>query len=429
MLIPKEVFNVSKCAARESSRYALNGVRVERGEGGVCRAITTDGRRLMVAEWSDEHLQLEYPPVTGAEPGNFGPGDGVIISAKQWDEAGKAIPKNGIARAKPILNNCHLDEGAVLAHKVTDADGDRPCPIRLTSTDLDHERAIKGHAVEGHFPKWQDFMPNYRVGENAVEIGVNPAYLAEVCKVVEATATDEDSRGVRLVIPTDPKRPMLVQGRAVGTGVEGKAVIMPVNLNANSHPDGYDDEAAEWSVLRKAPEMLRVLTAVFDSSIMPQLAKGTANQRALHDYIGELVTKLGRDWAEKPVEEANAEEETGEATDEEPVEPEIEETAQVNATESGDVVDKPDAPGPVGDAATDPPRVPDEVQREEKRVTVRKLRTVPDKVAPVSGARCRRCGASAHRAKFSPNDTWLVADGAAYCPVCEAAISTEGGAR
>jgi hypothetical protein len=40
----------------------------------------------------------------------------------------------------------------------------------------------------------------------------------------------------------------------------------------------------------------------------------------------------------------------------------------------------------------------------------------PDNVAPVSGPRCRGCGANAGRAPAGQG--WTVTDGAAYCPGC-----------
>jgi hypothetical protein len=340
----------------------------------------TDGRRLIKATWADEDLRPEYPPGVG----NGEPVEGfeTIIPTKQWDEAGKLIPKNG---PKPILWHALLDETVDKAK------------IAMGATDCDHVRKIEGQPVDGKFPKYDDVIPDYTVGEDAVEIGVNPKLFAEVLKVVEAI------------------------------GTEATVVQTPVNLTGER----------DWRTIRKGDETpIQVATAAcracatflraFDAD------KDVREQelRNAYDQSLDVVerTEKWHCWLQRE-DGATA---VDDATPDDPApEPaaEFEEMPQDAPTGSGGADTTPDAPDPVGDAPAAPARDPVEVESEPKRVTVRRLRTKPDDVAPVSGARCRRCGASAHRSKFSPRDRWLIVNGAAYCPVCEAAINAEGGAR
>jgi hypothetical protein len=49
-------------------------------------------------------------------------------------------------------------------------------------------------------------------------------------------------------------------------------------------------------------------------------------------------------------------------------------------------------------------------------VTCAALAANPDKIAPVSGCRCRECGANANNRPL--NEQWLIKDSAAWCAEC-----------
>lgn len=217
MLIPREVFAVSKCAAKETTRYAINGVMTEREADGMCRATAMDGRRVLTVTWDDKPTRDGFPPVDGA---SADPIDGfsAIVSMQQWNEAGKLIPKNGTARSKPVLAHYLLDEAS--------ANG----TIAMKTTDLEHDRGITAESLKGSFLNWRDVMPDYTVGVNAVEIGFNPQLLAELLRAIEDTATDCESRGVRFVVPIIPTRPLVIDAHTDGR--EATAALMPVNMRA-----------------------------------------------------------------------------------------------------------------------------------------------------------------------------------------------------
>lgn len=271
MLIPRQVFAVSKLVSREPTRYAIDGVEVRRVDG-QCVATALDGRRLISVKWSDEDIRSEFPP----DVGDVAPLDDfqAIVSRSQWDEAGKLIPKR---TRRPVLGNCLLDENS--------ANG----TVTMTATDLDQSRSVSGKSREGNFPKCQDVIPDYDVGRNAVAIGVNPRFLAEVARVVEDTAVGDATDGVRLIIPTDPRRPMVIDSEA--NGVQATAVLMPVK-----HPgvDKSDD-----TPIRMALTMVTLLKNIILSGGYALLRKGHADygdlaeQRECADSIVETLEHLG----------------------------------------------------------------------------------------------------------------------------------------
>ena len=53
MLIPKRIFAISKAAAKDQERYAMNGVCLQRTPDGRPLAVATDGHRLVVATWPE----------------------------------------------------------------------------------------------------------------------------------------------------------------------------------------------------------------------------------------------------------------------------------------------------------------------------------------------------------------------------------------
>lgn len=206
MLIPKRVFKISALAARDTSRHPINGVFVAREAGGKCLAVATDGRRLIRVRWNDKHLRPKFPAV-GLGSVESVKDFSAIVATKQWDDAGKAIPKRA---NKPILEHCLLDETGING-KVTMG-------------------SLNGDTVEGKFPGYKNVIPNYTIGKDAVEIDVNPKLMAEILKVVETVATDDKSRSIRLVVPTDPSRPIVIKGHTAD-GIEATAILMPITLS------------------------------------------------------------------------------------------------------------------------------------------------------------------------------------------------------
>ncbi len=197
MLIPKELAAIAKIAAKESTRYAINGVYVKRTQSGACVASVTDGRRMVQVTWNDSH-DLDAKPVKGFS---------AIVPAPVWKEALKSVPRR--------------ENEASLAESGTKPAGNM---VAMESTDGETSRLISVPQPDGGFPRVADVIPSYEDGESS-EIGVDLGLLAEMLTVVQSTVGSE-YRNTSLIVPTDPKRPLTIKA-SNGEGLSVVAVLMP----------------------------------------------------------------------------------------------------------------------------------------------------------------------------------------------------------
>ena len=221
MLVPKRIFAISKAAAREQGRYAINGVALQRTPDGRPLALATDGRRLLVATWREEKAadlpegvmqgqDIQHTPDAEAH----GLTQGVIVPLTAWAEAERSIPRKA---PRPILKHAAFGvEGRM---------------VKIGASDLEIAKRNDALAVAGIFPKWRSVLPRYDEDET-VCVSVNPKYLAELAQTVADIAGDQDDGSVTLVIK-DGKRPLLVvketpEGAAIG-------VLMPCGDEKDDH--------------------------------------------------------------------------------------------------------------------------------------------------------------------------------------------------
>ena len=214
-----------RCAAPWSS----SGVLVERNDEGKARAVATDGRRLILSEWFEDDPK-DYPPIEGFSSEHRN-GFSAILPTGALKAAAKGI-KN--SRYKPILGNVAIDEQS--------ANG----KVLLSTTDLETVQQSTVATCEGHFPKWQDVVPDYKTIKAAsrtrrnglprdsfpsIRIGVNAKLLAELLTTICKINKDADGGNVvSLEVPLSPDRPMVIHSEAPEFG-KTTAVIMPVNLS------------------------------------------------------------------------------------------------------------------------------------------------------------------------------------------------------
>jgi len=211
MLIPTQVCkNVGKVAAKETTRYAIDGVLLER-RSDHCLAAATDGRMLLRARWSDAD-HAEYPAVDGL---NLEPQAGfkTLIPSAELADVAKMPPRRPTRR---ILGRIALDE-----HTCNGS-------ATFKSTDLSSVQTREVKTVEGHFPMYEDVIPRYRIGFDAIEIGVSPELLIRLLTAMAGAATSDDNRGVRLVVPIRPSSPIFLESR--NNEVQATGVLMPVGL-------------------------------------------------------------------------------------------------------------------------------------------------------------------------------------------------------
>ncbi len=156
----------SRAVARETSRYAINGVQLESDDDGV-RLAATDGRRLVIAG-----LQCETTTYRGQ----------VIIPVRFAHLVQRWSSKLDAPLAITITTSS-TDEGTRLPAEVTIAGPDW----------LLHTREL-----DGHFPRYREFVPS-----SGSRFAVDRQSLIETLKQV-TLATSSESRMVR--VDLSPRR-------------------------------------------------------------------------------------------------------------------------------------------------------------------------------------------------------------------------------
>jgi DNA polymerase III sliding clamp (beta) subunit (PCNA family) len=195
--LPKAVLAARLCAHPERTRYAMDGVLLERADG-QCRAIATDGKRLLALEWADT-----------TEGGGGGDVFTVLPSAMLE------------AAAKGATKACDSIP-ATLNGKVTLA-----VPTKAGETRLE------ALPVEGHFPPYREVFPADR---EEIVLAINVELLHGLAKALhQATGTlvERGDLSVRLRIARDKPAESAIMVEAIGAtdgAVRGVGLLMPLNI-------------------------------------------------------------------------------------------------------------------------------------------------------------------------------------------------------
>ncbi len=460
MLVPGILSKLGNLVARESTRYAINGILLKRDADGKCVAAVTNGRFLCVSKWDDEPIRGEFPVIHGCDSSPKTDFE-VVVDLRQWKSAHKLLPKRTINQT---YNRFLVDEHS--------ANG----KLTISATDGTATSNCVDDSLELDFPHYEDIVPKYEVGVEAVEIGVDPKRLAELLLTMSEVGADVESKGVRLVIPVDPSRPMAIHGRSISEQIESTGVLMPVNLNVPTQSHGTQQVAA----------LLRIVEALYSADQHKQGSeeRQVAINRAIGD-AGELlrgtmgyvtISKsefpilkkmewsyppgLGKECLVSPACYASIRKSYDAAIPEVDVDairekvdgkkPSPPEPAVLGDSSPGDStptpgsldaaiernagkkLKSPENKGPwVVDSKTGKASRLPKVKKKKTstpraapapastRVSISRLRSAPNKWAPVSGSRCRLCGANVNRSQFAPSSKWLVVNGEAFCPECE----------
>jgi hypothetical protein len=236
MLIPRQIACLGKIAAKDSTRYAMSAIRIERHRGQP-RAMATDGRRAVIFSWLEPDAS-GFPPIAGLSSRPV-PDYAANIPPKALADAGR-----GIARTtRPILEHLLLDESS-------------PELVRLATTTLDNITRSEAHAEEGDFPPVEDVLPNparegalydhKRHGElpcSHIRIGVNAKLLAQTLEVLAQLAADDSNNTVVLTIPVSGTSPLRLDARSPER--QAVAAVMPVSVDyaAYDQPAEPEEEA------------------------------------------------------------------------------------------------------------------------------------------------------------------------------------------
>jgi len=257
MFVPRSVLSqMPVCADSTSQRYALGGVHLER-EGELARAVTTDGTRLLLAEWDDGELRRNVPEVAGvltAVDEAFAT-EGTLICSSECNRLAKmAKPSASASGRLPHTNSVVLQEAG--------ANG----TLKAAATDGSTSSTAEVATVEGRFPKWRDVVPDYsgkrvshftfqtpeesdeqttgiwrkdelalrtetetaqcRPKDAVLWVRVNAKFLAECALAISKMSCSAENAGVDLLVPLDPFRPIILSKQ--DADVKCKAVIMPI---------------------------------------------------------------------------------------------------------------------------------------------------------------------------------------------------------
>lgn len=216
MLVPKQALSVVSCATRESTRYAIGGVLIERDKDGVARTVATDGRRLAVVTWP-ECDPKDYPFLVTVDTGIRCPGFCGVLATKDVKNLLKSLPKNS---CKPALENIAIQE------QVAKPGGAET--FECAATDLEAEQHWTLQTIEGSFPNWQSIVPEEH--PRAVRIRVNAKFLADACKLAFQFPGEYGTPIVELTVEPESSGPSMRPLCITAEGEAGKLtyVIMPV---------------------------------------------------------------------------------------------------------------------------------------------------------------------------------------------------------
>ena len=178
---------VEPAVARESSRYAIDGVLLESDDKGT-RLVATDGRRLVV----------------------------VGLHAVESEFTGRVILPGRLVRLVEKLTEKHTDY-LVLSVARQKAKNGEEIPGQLFAAGPDW--LLSTYEPEGRFPLYQDVTPQSH-SKFAIDRGALVELLAEV-----ALATSDDSKMVRLDLS-----PQQVRLSAASAGVGESSAVLPARF-------------------------------------------------------------------------------------------------------------------------------------------------------------------------------------------------------
>jgi hypothetical protein len=235
MLIPKGVLALRNVAASEKTRYAINGVLIERKDGRA-RATATDGKMLAMVTWDDEKPESIDSAHAFGIPAESRESLSTVLPSEALARAEKAIPKDKATKArKPFtqlvaLNETPRERGA----------------FELSTVDATLSPTVSTVTpVDGHFPPVDDVLPKEGAA-GVIRIGLNAELLFRLAQTLSAAGASFGASPSDHVILEIKDAHSAVCVRAFGRtpGADVRGVLMPVNIG---------DESAEREPARKAP--------------------------------------------------------------------------------------------------------------------------------------------------------------------------------
>ena len=177
-LIARTIFST----ARENSRYAINGVLLNR-KGKKIEMVATDGRRLAMARGS-------------VESGGGGGGDG---------EATCIVPTKALNLLLKLIDTAGADVDIAITENQSF--------FRLKGDEEGSETLLVSNLVEGTFPPYEDVIPKDQDKKATFAVEVLSSAVRRA-----ALLTNEESRGVRMAFNPKGEKALTLSSRAPEMG-------------------------------------------------------------------------------------------------------------------------------------------------------------------------------------------------------------------
>ncbi len=297
-VIPRGVLESHRIAATEKTRFAMNGIRLERRADGKANAQATDGKRMISVTWSDESDRSDFPEVgLKTDPS---PGFVTILPQSVIEKALKVMPRKA---PKPILERLAVEEEA-------GAGGE----IKVASTDLAERTVFESRAVEGSFPDTSSVWPK---GRPVAHTCFNPVYLVELAKaMVEAQGQSwRESCAVRCEFyDAEGTSAIRVSVRA-NNGIETVGLLMPINTGGWEGYEPVQDPSKEIEDLHKEVARLKSKNAQEVTKLEERIRTITTSHQATLEAVqkkAEIEKARAEEWREKAIE---AEQRVAQATE------------------------------------------------------------------------------------------------------------------
>lgn len=200
MLIPRQVFEAAKLAAKDQGRPVLQCVKFDRTREGKPRAVATDSKSMIIVEWA-ELAPEEFPANVGST--EHVPGFEALVPHGICKEAQKLVPsKSYIVATQNVL----LEEES---RKLGDGVADK---VRLAGTDLETVRRLEPKKPEGNFPDWRHAI--VKAPDGSIRFTVSGERLSEMLDVLRSVVGERNDDEVVITVPPQLGVPIYVQAKA-----------------------------------------------------------------------------------------------------------------------------------------------------------------------------------------------------------------------